>query len=43
MIPPEELELFIQEDWEAQWDTDHPLPDIPENPEDEIDDDYEFE
>lgn len=42
-LTPEDLEQFSQEEWDAQWDSEHPLPEIPENPEDEKDVDYEFE
>ncbi|CAD8142533.1 unnamed protein product [Paramecium octaurelia] len=42
-LSPEELEEFNQEEWEANFDSEHPMPEIPENPADEIDDDYIIE
>ena len=42
-MAPEDLEAFSQEEWETVWDAEHPLPEVPENPEDEVDGDYESE
>ncbi|CAK78599.1 unnamed protein product (macronuclear) [Paramecium tetraurelia] len=38
-LTPEDLEEFNQEEWDANFDSEHPMPEIPENPVDEIDDD----
>ncbi|CAD8138112.1 unnamed protein product [Paramecium pentaurelia] len=42
-LSPEDLEEFNQEEWDANFDSEHPMPEIPENPADEIDDDYMIE
>lgn len=40
-MPPEEQEEWNKEEWEANFEIDHPAPEIPENPVDEVDDDLE--
>jgi len=42
-IPEEEQEAFDWGEWEKQWDEDHPLPEIPEEIQDDVDLDCEFE
>jgi hypothetical protein len=42
-LQPEDLETFVQEEWDSAFYAEHPLPEIPDSPEDEIDADYEVE
>jgi hypothetical protein len=40
-LSAEDQETFVQEDWENNYDVEHPLPEIPDDVENDIDEDYD--
>ena len=40
-LPPEDLEVFDEEEWIRAWDETHPIDPIPDEVVDDVDNDYE--